>query len=229
MLNSIYEFLSGSVVYNFVRGPLVWASFSIFIFGSLYKIVSLIFLAKKDKVVYPYISVRYGLRSIIHWIIPFASLNMRKHPFITIMTFLFHICLIATPIFLLAHNVLWYESWNISWWTLPEGLTDIMSMIVIICSFFFLLRRILSPEVRFVTFVSDYILLAVASAPFITGFLAYHQLFFEYKIMINIHIVSGEIMLMLIPFTRLSHMLFFWFTRAYTGSEFGAVRHSKDW
>ena len=43
------------------------------------------------------------------------------------------------------------------------------------------------------------------------------------------HIVSGEIMLMAIPFTRLSHMIFSPFTRAYMGSEFGAVRHVKDW
>jgi hypothetical protein len=44
-----------------------------------------------------------------------------------------------------------------------------------------------------------------------------------------IHILSGEIMLVAIPFTRLSHMIFFAFTRGYMGSEFGAVRHAKDW
>jgi len=44
-----------------------------------------------------------------------------------------------------------------------------------------------------------------------------------------LHILSGEIMLMAIPFTRLSHMLFFWFTRAYMGCEFGLVRNARDW
>ena len=43
------------------------------------------------------------------------------------------------------------------------------------------------------------------------------------------HIVSGEIMLIAIPFTRLSHMIFSPLTRAYMGSEFGNVRHAKDW
>jgi hypothetical protein len=43
------------------------------------------------------------------------------------------------------------------------------------------------------------------------------------------HILSGEVMLAAIPFTRLSHMLFFPFTRGYMGSEFGGVRHAKDW
>jgi nitrate reductase gamma subunit len=83
--------------------------------------------------------------------------------------------------------------------------------------------------VRFVTLSSDYILLGIAAAPFITGFMSYHQLFFDYKIMVILHILFGEIMLIAIPFTRLNHMLFFWFTRAYTGSDFGNVRHSRDY
>lgn len=225
----MYEFLTGATIYNFVKGPLVWFSFVIFIGGNLYRIISMLSLARKDKVVYPYMSLKYSLRSIFHWVIPFASTNMRKHPWITTMTFSYHICLIFTPVFLLAHNILWYESWKISWWTLSEVASDIMTIVVIFCSVFFLIRRIISPDVRFVTFTSDYILLAIAATPFITGFLAYHQLFFQNKPMAILHILFGEIMLIAIPFTRLSHMLFFWLTRAYTGSEFGAVRHSKDW
>lgn len=225
----MYEFLTGPAVYNFAKGPLVWVSLIIFIGGCLYRVISIIFLAKKDKVVYPYVSLRYGLRSIFHWVIPFASTNMRKRPWMTLTAFSYHICLILTPVFLLAHNILWYNSWRISWWTLPEGVADLMTLTVILCSAVFLLRRIISPEVRFVTFASDYILLAIAAAPFITGFLAYHQLFFQNKPVVILHILLGEMMLIVIPFTRLSHMLFFWLTRAYTGSEFGAVRHAKDW
>ena len=189
----------------------------------------MLIMAKKDKVVYPYMSLKYSLRSIFHWIIPFAAKNMQKHPEITIITFAFHICLIFTPIFLLAHNILLHESWKVSLWTLPEKVADIMTLVVIFSSIFLFIRRIVSPEVRFVTFFSDYILLLVAFAPFITGFLAYHQLFFSYKAILIAHILCGEIMLILIPFTRLSHMLFFFFTRAYMGSEFGAVRNAKDW
>jgi nitrate reductase gamma subunit len=120
------------------------------------------------------------------------------------------------------------ESWNIRWWTLPERTADAMTLIVVFCIVFFLLRRFIAPEVRYVTSASDYIILGTVAAPFISGYLAFHQVFFDYRFMVNIHILSGEVMLMAIPFTRLSHMLFFWFTRAYTGSEFGAVRHSRD-
>jgi len=215
-------------MYELVSGPLVWISFIVFMGGSIYQLVSMFTLAKKDKVIYPYMSLKYSLRSIVHWIVPFASTNMRKRPVMTIITFAFHICLVLTPILLLSHNLLWRQSWKISWWTFSERTTDIMTVIVIIACLFFLIRRLLLPEVRFVTFASDYALLAIALAPFLTGFLAYHQ-WLPYKTILMLHILCGEIMLIAIPFTRLSHMLFFVFTRAYMGSEFGAVRNSKDW
>ena len=65
-------------------------------------------------------------------------------------------------------------------------------------------------------------------SPFITGFLAYHQ-WFGYQFFATLHMLAGEIMLVAIPFTRLSHMIFAPFTRAYMGSEFGGVRHARDW
>jgi hypothetical protein len=40
---------------------------------------------------------------------------------------------------------------------------------------------------------------------------------------------SGALWLMIIPFTRIVHMLFFPFTRAYMGNEFGYVRNARDW
>jgi nitrate reductase gamma subunit len=103
-----------------------------------------------------------------------------------------------------------------------------MTLIVVAGCGYFLCRRLVLPEAKFVTFVSDYVILAIVAAPFITGFLAYHQ-WFGYKIWLILHMLSGEIMLAAIPFTRLSHMLFFPLNRAYIGSEFGAVRHSRDW
>ena len=63
----------------------------------------------------------------------------------TIVTFLFHIGLVFTPIFLLSHNILWRESWGITWWSLPEDIADIMTLVVIFSCIFFFLRRIFTP------------------------------------------------------------------------------------
>ena len=215
-------------MYEFIAGPLVWLAFAVLTVGSFYRIISMLLQAQRDTIVYPYMSLKYSLRSLVHWLVPFAGVNMRRQPEMTVVTFAFHLCLIVTPIFLLPHNILIYRSWGISWWTLPKGVADVMTLIVIITAFVFLLRRLTSPVVKYVTAPSDYVLLFIAVAPFITGFLAYHHLL-PYKTMSTLHILSGIVMLVAIPFTRLSHMLYFVFTRSYMGSEFGAVRNSKDW
>ncbi len=216
-------------IYNFVSGPLVWVSFILFIGGSLYKFVSMAMLARKrDAVVYEYMNAYYAFRSILHWITPFGSVNMRKHPWMTIVAFVFHLCLLITPIFLFAHIALVKESWNISWFHIPDGAADVMTLTVIAACVFFLARRLVLPEVRYLTSASDYGILLMAALPFVTGFWTYHQ-WPGFEVTGIIHIVSGEVMLAAIPFTRLSHMIFFPLTRGYMGSEFGAVRHAQDW
>lgn len=216
-------------LYAFVSGPLAWVAFIIFIGGSLYRLASLIVLAhRKERFIYSYMSLKYALRSILRWSTPFATENMRRHPALTIVAFAFHICLILTPIFLLAHVTLIEETWNINWWTLPETAALIMTLVVIAGCLFFLVRRLVRQEVRYVTYASDYAMLAIVAAPFITGLFAYYQ-WFGYEIFMILHILAGEIMLTAIPFTRLSHMLFAPLTRGYMGSEFGGIRHAKDW
>lgn len=215
-------------MYNFASGPLVWIASAVFVAGMGYQLVHLLTMAKKDKVIYPYMSLKYGLRSLFHWVIPFGTKNMRDRYEVTIVTFAFHVCLILVPIFLTAHVVMFSFAWGPQWASFSHNAATIMTLVVILAAVFFLVRRLMMPEVRFVTFASDYVLLAVAAAPFVTGFMA-NQQWFDYETMVVIHMLSGAAMLMVIPFTRLSHMLFFPFTRAYMGSEFGAVRHAKDW
>lgn len=216
-------------MYQIVAGPLAWAAFALFLGGLAYRLIQMVRRTmKSEPFVLTYMSWRYGLRSIAHWIVPFVATNWRQRPVFTVITFLFHISLIVTPIFALAHIVLWEESWGVSWLALPETAADVMAMVVIGCCLFFGIRRVVRREVRYVTQLSDYLLLALTAAPFVTGFLAYHQ-YMQGGWMTIAHMVSGELLLAAIPFTRLGHMLFAWFTRAYIGSEFGAVRHARDW
>jgi nitrate reductase gamma subunit len=215
-------------MYSFVSGPLVWIAFVTFIGGLVYQFVSMFELAKKDKVILPYMDLKAGLRSLFHWVVPFASRNMRMRYETTIVTFAFHLCLVLLPIFLTAHVAMISLAWGLNWSTFSASTGDALTIVVMLAGIFFLARRWMLPEVRYVTSLSDYALLAIAVAPFVTGFIAHHQ-WFDYETMVVIHMISGAVMLMAIPFTRLSHMLFFPFTRAYMGSEFGAVRHAKDW
>jgi nitrate reductase gamma subunit len=215
-------------MYEFAGGILVWIALLVFVGGLIYRFARMLISAKKDKVIYPYMSLGSSLRSLSHWIVPFRSRNMRVRYETTIVTFAFHICLVLLPIFLAAHVAIFAFEWGPSWITLSQSTATAMTIIVILAGLFFLARRVMLPEVRFVTSYSDYLLLLIAVAPFLTGFIAYMQ-WFDYRTMVTIHMITGALMLMAIPFTRLSHMIFFPFTRAYMGSEFGAVRNAKDW
>lgn len=214
--------------YSFISGPLLWAAFIIFVTGNMYRLISFFILAKKkDPTVYSYMNPYYALRSLFHWLIPFGTVNMRKHPVMTLVTFIFHISFLVTPIFLFPHIILIYETWDISWWSIPDQLADIMTVLVILSCIYFLARRLVLPEVRFLTSYTDYLLLAVVALPFASGLWTYHQ-WFGYKITGLLHILSGELLLMAVPFTKLSHMILYPFIRGYTGSEFGIV-DAKDW
>jgi nitrate reductase gamma subunit len=215
-------------MYDFVSGPLVWIAFVVFFAGMIYQFLAMLKSARKDKVIYPYMSLKYSLRSLLHWIVPFASRNMRARYEFTIVTFIFHISLILLPIFLVAHVVMFSFSWGPHWRVFQASTATFLTIMVIFACLFFLCRRLMLPEVRFVTEPSDYLLLIIAVAPFLTGFAASRQ-WFDYETVVIIHMISGAVMLMAIPFTRLSHMLYFPFTRAYMGSEFGAVRNARDW
>jgi nitrate reductase gamma subunit len=216
-------------LYRLATGPLAWAAFIIFIGGSLFRLIHLLVLVhRKEKFIYTYMSFKFSLRSILHWLTPFGTTNWRLHPWLTVVTFAFHICLVLTPIFLLAHIVLWDEAWNIRWWALPDWLAIVMTVIVIAGCGFFLIRRRVTPEVAYVTSASDYLILFLTAAPFLTGLIAYFQ-WFDVRLFTLLHVLAGEAMLIAVPFTRISHMLFAPLTRAYMGSEFGGIRHARDW
>jgi nitrate reductase gamma subunit len=214
-------------LYELLRGPLLWLAFGVFIGGMVIRVALFVGTSvKKDKPIYRFFSWKWLGLSIVHWVLPLNE-TAKKHPVVTLVGFLFHICLIVTPVFLLAHGVLWYESWGISWWSLSEKVADYMALVTIGCGLFFVVRRLASPYVRVVTTAADYVLLAVTLAPFITGYLAYHQ-YFDYYTVLILHMIFGEIMLVVIPFTKLSHFLMFFISRAVTGMEFGR-RDAPSW
>jgi len=118
-------------IHQIVSGPLVWLAFILFIGGILYRMLAMIFDLKKKKHLFKHTSVRANLRSILHLITPLAGFNWRRNTVLTAASLVFQICLFVSPVFLLAHVILLDESWNISWWTLPDAMADIMTLIVI--------------------------------------------------------------------------------------------------
>ena len=216
-------------LYQFLSGPALWAAFIIFIGGLVVRIAYLYGLSReRDRIFYNHMDLKWGLRSIVHWLIPLGSVSLRAQPLFAIVFFVFHLCLFVVPLFLMAHNILWHEAFGVSLPSLPDSMADVLTVVCIIAVLFLLLRRILRPEVRILTTAWDYFLLILTGFPFVTGFLAYHQIG-PYMFTLNLHILSAEILLIIIPFSKLGHIILFFFSRAFIGFEMGQRRGAQTW
>ncbi|HSL61459.1 MAG TPA: nitrate reductase [Desulfotignum sp.] len=213
----------------FIMGPMVWISVIIFLGGLMIRFFCIIrSVRQKEPYIFSYLTLRHSLRSIGAWLIPFFPKSTRLRPLYYGISYLFHILLFVVPLFLASHIVLINEAFQISWPALNDTVADWLTVAVIAALVFFAVRRQMVPEVKYLTGAMDYLLILVVLLPFVTGFLAYHQ-WFAYRWMAVAHVLSGELMLIIIPFSRFSHMLTAPLTRAYMGSEFGNVRHARDW
>lgn len=216
-------------VYDFLSGPALWAAFIISIGGLGLRVAYLFGLSRElDRVVYNHMSARWGLRSIVHWLLPFGSVSVRTQPLFAAAFFVFHVCLFGVPLFLMAHNMLWRESFGVNLPSMPDSVADVLTVVFIISALILFLRRIIRPEVRILSSGWDYGVLALTCLPFVSGFLAYHQIG-PYQVVLIAHIFFAEVLLVVIPFSKLGHVILFFFTRAFIGFEMGQRRGARTW
>jgi nitrate reductase gamma subunit len=216
-------------LYTFLTGPLFWASLAICIIGLIVRLVLYIkgLHWQMDRVAYrafPGLGAIGALRSIGFWLVPFGSRGWRRQPFMTLIFFGFHVGAVLVPLFLLAHNQFLAERIGIALpWTLNTGTADLLSWTVIVCALLLLIRRLALAQVRILTTPYDLLILALAVAPFATGLLARYEVG-NYAFWLLAHILSGEILLIAIPFTKLSHIALFFATRAQLGMDYAIKR-----
>jgi nitrate reductase gamma subunit len=107
-------------------------------------------------------------------------------------------------------------------------LADAMALWVMLVCLYFIVRRLFVPEVKQVSRPGDFVLLIILLLIFLSGFLAFHQ-WGPYRPILILHVISSEILLVTLPFSRSGHMLFFYFSRAYMGAEYGKILKARDW
>lgn len=248
---------------EFIRGPMVWVAFAVFLGGLVWQGVRFFSLTRekrrlalppppatgnkkkgkgKKKRTAP-LPAGNWIQRTFWWLerklSPAADYANRKlyelrfsvfgkHPVVTGVTVIFHAFLFVTPIFLLAHNQLLERSLGFGLPSLSEATTDMMTIVFLACGAFFLARRVFVKRVRAISTAWDYVLWLVTVAPFVTGFLAYRH-WGDYQAVITAHIVTGELMLMLIPFTRLGHMIYFFLYRFFLGGEYSFGQGRRAW
>jgi nitrate reductase gamma subunit len=223
-------------MYEFVRGPLLWAAFIVFIGGIIFRTIQFRSISRK-KVLASYSgSAKKGQPSgggspeeqKIHALASLKNSMIGTYPVFTLITCVFHFLLFFVPLFVAAHTILFYESWGIRPWSLSEKAGDTLTAFFLCLGGFFLLRRLADPKVRALTSPSDYLVLFITVAPFVTGFIAFHQ-WFDYNTVILLHMLTGELMLIAITFTKLGHMIFFFLARFLIAREYSLGRGSRTW
>lgn len=224
-------------MYELAVGPLLWLSVILFVAGLTYRTIRLFRLTEKKPLEFcpvtkktkdePVTSVSAEEQKL-EKIARFQNSVLGKHPIMAIASFVFHLCLFVAPLFVMAHNLMLRNALGLRLPSLPDGLVDAMTVLVLALAAFFLVRRIAVPKVAAISEGRDYIVLLITTAPFLTGFLAHHQIL-QYHTMLTAHILAGELMLVAIPFTKIGHMVFFFFARLTMAGEFCLGRGTRTW
>lgn len=215
-------------MYEILTGPLLWLAFAVFFIGLGARVV-LYFLGldwKLDRVAYKP-QMAHGLKgaaiSVYRWVLPFGTHSWRSKPIFTIMFFALHIGLVIVPLFLEGHAVMIKSGTGINWPAMPQILADVLAIAALLGGVGIALRRVLLPEVRILTDITDVLLLVLILTLLGSGIIASHNPV-HYSFWINLHILCGVTVLLTAPFTKLAHIVLFFCTRIQLGMDFGIKR-----
>lgn len=206
-------------LYGFVSGPAVWAAFIICVGGLILRLTYLYGLSReRGRGLCSHMELKRALRSIADRLAAPWSASLRAQPVVAAAVCLFHVLLLAVPLFLCAHNTLWHEAFGYSLPSLSDSTADYMTIAFAVSALFLLLRRIVGRQARTPTQPWGGFLLVLSAAPFVTGFLARHQVG-PYMPMLILHMLSAELLMISIPFSKPGGAVLSFLSRALFGFE----------
>jgi nitrate reductase gamma subunit len=95
---------------------------------------------------------------------------------------------------------------------------DAMTILSIAALVAVLIHRLMDPVRRLISDFQDYFTWVVTILPLVTGFMLVRRIGPEYTQMLTWHILSLELLLVVTPFTKLSHMVTLFIARWYNGA-----------
>jgi nitrate reductase gamma subunit len=138
-----------------------------------------------------------------------------------LMGYTFHIGFFVSLLFFAPHIQLFRNTVGLGWPALPGPLVDGVSLLAILALLLILAYRLFHPVRRFLSTFDDYASWALSLAPLLSGYLAFHHLLLPYTLMLAVHILSVELLLACMPFTKLIHTLSLFISRWYNGDALG--------
>lgn len=146
-------------------------------------------------------------RATLKWLLPVGKIKDRL--IYSVSTVTFHVAVILVPVFLAGHIALWERSIGLSWAAIPNLLADILTLLALVTAVGLVVQRALARDSRRIARFQDYVIPIVLAVPFASGFLVMHPALnpASFEVMLFLHVVSGNLVLILIPVTKLSHMV----------------------
>jgi nitrate reductase gamma subunit len=149
----------------------------------------------------------------VKWMIPIKRLRNRWA--YSLSTFLFHVGVILVPIFLAGHIELLEAGIGFSWPALPNPVATALTFVVLISVVTVVVQRVAAKDSRALSRFQDYALPLFIAVPFLTGFLVMHPAWnpLSRDPVLLVHALSADLLIFLVPLTKLSHMILLPFTQ----------------
>ena len=210
--------MSGIEFLALVRGPLLGAAVAVFAFGMLLRLFEILMLGRKKNLAELRASgVAAGLRTVVTRSVPADGNTFKRSAFTVIAGYLFHLGLFVALFLLAPHIELFSSVFGLSWPALPTPVVDFFAVLAMIALLAILWRRLTNPVLKYLSSGGDYLAWLLTFVPLLTGYMAYHHLFFAYTWLLGLHILSVEVLLVLFPFTKLTHTFTLFAARWYNG------------
>ena len=205
----------------FARGPAFDIALIVFVGGILLRLLEVLSLGHKRDLSAPRGSgVQGGLRTVFDRTLPRKTV-FEKEPLRVINGYVFHVGFLIVLFFYGPHIALFQSGLGLSWPALPSGLIDAVGAITIISLLAALVIRLNNKVMRYLSTPGDYVAWLVTLLPVLTGYLAYNHLLLPYTLMLALHLLSVELLMILAPFSKLTHMFSFASARWYQGFKAG--------
>ena len=195
---------------EFVRGPLFRLTFAILLLG-----LARLFFLELAGMIAAYLkagdkNIPWGatFKKTVAWLLPVRRV-WHVRPIYSVISVLFHLGLLVTPIFLFAHVQLWKTSIGIGWWTLSPAVADWLTIAAIVFGLALFVGRVGSQAARSISRPQDYLWPLILIVPFISGFLCSNVMLSPslYQILMLVHVLSAEVIFVMIPFTKIAHCI----------------------
>jgi nitrate reductase gamma subunit len=202
---------------TWVRGTGLNIAIGLFVLGMLWRLIEIYGLGRKQDLAparnAPGAS---GWHTIARRSLPPHGM-LKRSPISYIGGYIFHIGLFIAVFFFAPHIKLVESLLGLSWPGLPSQVIDAVTVVTLATMLLVLFDRINNPVKRFLSTFGDYFAWALTFLPLLTGFLAVKHLVLPYTTMLAIHILSVELLLVALPFTKLIHVFTLFASRWYNG------------